>query len=191
MQLEACIFNANSHQGLSLISFLQLARHWLLFFENHSRGGSRFLIGRAECAGALGGDMRGVWDLQSWDLQFRTCAFDSTRHPLSTTRAADSIAPCIPPGLGIVTGKRETVKIYENLWKTMKIWENPWTYKKIYANLWKIIKFWNFGFWTLGLAFKIFFGLWRFFWDLWCLTSPVVCKNYISEQYFMPNSFCC
>ena len=55
----------------------------------------------------------------------------------------------------------------------------------------KIMKFWNFGFWTLGLAFKIFFGLWRFFWDLWCLRSPVVCKNHISEQYFMRNSFWC
>ena len=55
----------------------------------------------------------------------------------------------------------------------------------------KFMIFWNFGFWTLGLAFKFFFGLWRFFWDLWCLTSPVVCKNYMSEQYFMPNSFCC
>ena len=53
------------------------------------------------------------------------------------------------------------------------------------------MKFWNFGFWTLGLAFKNFFGLWRFFWDLWCLRSPVVCKNHISEQYFMPNSFWC
>ena len=53
----------------------------------------------------------------------------------------------------------------------------------------KILKFWvlDFGF---GLQI-FFFGLWRFFWDLWYLTSPVVCKNYISEQYFMPNSFCC
>jgi hypothetical protein len=27
----------------------------------------------------------------------------------------------------------------------------------------KIMKFWNFGFWTLGLAFKIFFALFSFF----------------------------
>ena len=45
----------------------------------------------------------------------------------------------------------------------------------------KIIKFWNFVFWTLGLAFKTFFGLFLFFWGLWCLRSPVACKNHICE----------
>ena len=55
-------------------------------------------------------------------------------------------------------------------------------------------KLWNFEILGFGLwvwPSKFFFGLWRFFWDLWCLRSPVVCKNHISEQYFMPNSFWC
>ena len=33
--LEACIFDANSQQGPWDIIFLQLARRWLVFFENH------------------------------------------------------------------------------------------------------------------------------------------------------------
>ena len=55
-------------------------------------------------------------------------------------------------------------------------------------------KLWNFDILGFGLwvwPSNFFFGLWRFFWDLWCLTSPVVCKNHMSELYFMPNSFCC
>ena len=36
-----------------------------------------------------------------------------------------------------------------------------------------------------------FLALWSFFWDLWCLRSPVVCQNHMSEQYFIPNSFHC
>ena len=57
----------------------------------------------------------------------------------------------------------------------------------------EIMKFWNFEILGFGLWVwpSNFFCLWRFFWDLWCLRSPVVCKNYISEQYFMPNSFWC
>ena len=48
------IFDAYSHQGLSRISFLQLARHWLVFFENHKiQVDGRF--------GAAGRNARGRW----------------------------------------------------------------------------------------------------------------------------------
>ena len=33
--LEGCIFYADSHHDPSVADFYQLARHWLLFFENH------------------------------------------------------------------------------------------------------------------------------------------------------------
>ena len=41
------------------------------------------------------------------------------------------------------------------------------------------IFFFNFGVWTLRLAFKNIFDLFLFFWGLWCLRSPVVYKNHI------------
>ena len=56
---------------------------------------------------------------------------------------------------------------------------------------WEILKFKNFGFGTSGLVLKNFLGLFKFFLDPWSLRSPVVCKNPMSEQYFMPNSFHC
>jgi len=55
--LEKQFFDANSYQVPGGTIILPLARHWLLFFENHKiQVGGR----RAECAGALGGDLRGV-----------------------------------------------------------------------------------------------------------------------------------
>ena len=51
---------------------------------------------------------------------------------------------------------------------------------------------WNFDFqWYLAfdLAFMTFTGLFQFFWDPWCLRSPVICSSHISEHYFMENSF--
>ena len=47
-----------------------------------------------------------------------------------------------------------------------------------------MIKFWNFGFWTLGLVFKNFFGL--FFWGLWCQWYA---RKYISELYFTTKNY--
>ena len=59
MHLEACIFDAKSHQILVSIVFLQLARHWLLFFENHKID-PWMVLGRpgGMRGGALGGDLR-------------------------------------------------------------------------------------------------------------------------------------
>ena len=54
-------------------------------------------------------------------------------------------------------------------------------------------KVWNFDFqWYLAfdLAFMTFTGLFQFFWDPWCLRSPVICSSHISEHYFIKNSFC-
>ena len=70
----------------------------IVFWKSQNPGWRWFGVGRAECAGALGGDMRRVWDLQTWDWQIRTCALDLTRQLCSTRQAADSIAPRIPPG---------------------------------------------------------------------------------------------
>ena len=47
----------------------------------------------------------------------------------------------------------------------------------------------GFGLWVWPSKFFLAFE--GFFWDIWCLTSPVVCKNHMSDQYFMPNRFCC
>ena len=54
MHLEACIFDAKSHQIPPGTVFLQLARHWLVFFENHkNQGDDRF--------GAAGRNAQGRW----------------------------------------------------------------------------------------------------------------------------------
>ena len=53
-----------------------------VFWKSQNPGWWSVWVGRAECAGALGGDLRGVRDLQIWDLQFRTCGFDLTRQLL-------------------------------------------------------------------------------------------------------------
>ena len=49
----------------------------------------------------------------------------------------------------------------------------------------KILKFRVLDF---GFGLQIFFGLFLFFWGLWCLRSPVVCKNHIHMWVvFHPN----
>ena len=80
MHLEACIFDANSYQGAGCISFLLLARHWLLFFENYKISPWRIFGWPGGMRGGAGGDLRGVRDLQN--LQFRASALDSTRQRL-------------------------------------------------------------------------------------------------------------
>ena len=60
MHLEACIFDAKSHQILGSMSFLLLARHWLLFLKITKSALGAFLGGRAECAGVLGEILRGL-----------------------------------------------------------------------------------------------------------------------------------
>ena len=72
--LTNCIFDAYSYQDPSSIVLFPLARQPLVFVENHK-------ISRAVVLGRPGG-MRGVRDLQIWDLQFRTLVFDSTRQLL-------------------------------------------------------------------------------------------------------------
>ena len=61
-----------------------------------------FLVGRAECAGALGETFEGVRDLQRWDckwsLRLCLCGLGSARQRLPTARAADRSATRIPPG---------------------------------------------------------------------------------------------
>ena len=44
----------------------------------------------------LGADLREVWDLQIWDLWYWFRGLDLTCQRLSTTRAADSNATCLP-----------------------------------------------------------------------------------------------
>ena len=53
-------------------------------------------------------------------------------------------------------------------------------------------KIWNFDFWlclAFVLAFMTFIGLLQLFRDPWCLRSPVICSNYISEHYFIQKQF--
>ena len=64
MHLEACIFDANSYQGAVSIVFLLLARHWLLFFENHKVDRMHRLRRPGGMRGGAGGDFEGVGDLQ-------------------------------------------------------------------------------------------------------------------------------
>ena len=54
MHLEACIFDASSHHDPSRTVFLQLARHWLVFFENHK-------IQVYGQLGSAGRNARGCW----------------------------------------------------------------------------------------------------------------------------------
>ena len=51
----------------------------IVFWKSQNRPAG----GPAECAGALGGDLRGVWDI------CKTCGLDSTRRLCSTRQAAD------------------------------------------------------------------------------------------------------
>ena len=85
MHLEACIFDANSHHDPSRTIFLQLARHWLLFFENHKITPWRFFGWPGGMRGGAGGDFKGVRDLQA------------TRQRLPTARAADRSAHSARP----------------------------------------------------------------------------------------------
>ena len=64
MHLEACIFDANSQPGPGDIVFLLLARHWLLFFENHKISRAVDLGRPGGMRGGAGGDFEGVRDLQ-------------------------------------------------------------------------------------------------------------------------------
>ena len=81
--LTNCIFNSNSDQDPSNILFCSPRSATASgFWKSQKPGGRMFGGGRAECAGALGGDLRGVRDLQIWDLQLRTCGLDLTRQLL-------------------------------------------------------------------------------------------------------------
>ena len=64
MHLEACTFDAKSHQVPPSTIFLQLARHWLLFFENDKIDRMRVLRRPRGMHGGAGGDFEGVRDLQ-------------------------------------------------------------------------------------------------------------------------------
>ena len=68
MHLEACIFDANSYQGAVRIVFLLLARHWLVFFENHKISPTVVLRRPGGMRGGAGGRLDG--GLRSADLRF-------------------------------------------------------------------------------------------------------------------------
>ena len=53
---------------------------------------------------------------------------------------------------------------------------------------WKNYENSNFPYLAFAVTFKIFFGLLKFFWHIWCLRSPMICKNPISKHSFIPNS---
>ena len=53
----------------------------------------------------------------------------------------------------------------------------------------KIMKIQNFLYLAFPVTFKFFLGLFQFFWDIWHLRSPVVCKNPISKHNFIPNHY--
>ena len=81
------------------------------------------------------------------------------------------------------------------LWSLWPLNLNRWLFQLKLLHMihisWKnyeILKFWVLDF---GFGLQNFFGLSKFFWDLWCLRSPVPCKNHMFEEYFMPNSFWC
>ena len=67
-QLEACIFDASSHHDPSRTIILQLARHWLLFFENHKIDPLRLMGRPGGMRGGAGGRLEG--GLRSADLRF-------------------------------------------------------------------------------------------------------------------------
>ena len=61
MHLEACIFDAKSQQVPSDIVFLLLARHWLVFFENHKiQVHARFEAAGRNARGRWGRLLRGL-----------------------------------------------------------------------------------------------------------------------------------
>ena len=64
MHVAACIFDANSYQGLSLTVFCQLAWQLLVFFENHKISPVLVLGGPGGMRRGAGGDFEGFTDLQ-------------------------------------------------------------------------------------------------------------------------------
>ena len=69
--------------------------------------------------------------------------------------------------------------------KTLAEFSKPfiWSYygKKMYKKSF-------FCYLVFEVAFKIFFGLSHFFWDISCLRSPLGCSNPISKFNIIPNS---
>ena len=82
MHVAACIFDANPYQGPPGTVFCQLARQLLVFFENHKISPLRHLGWPGGMRRGAGGDFEGVLRSARCDLQFRTCALDSTRQLL-------------------------------------------------------------------------------------------------------------
>ena len=64
MHVAARIFDANPYQGPWGISFCQLARQLLVFFENHKISRAVVLGGPGGMRRGAGGDFEGVRDLQ-------------------------------------------------------------------------------------------------------------------------------
>ena len=99
MHVAACIFDAKTYQGPSVTIICQLARQLLVFFENHKISRAVVLGGPGGMRRGAGGDYEGVLRSARCDLQFRTCAFDSTRQLLPNgkgggfNRSAHSAGP--------------------------------------------------------------------------------------------------
>ena len=107
VHFAACIFDAKTYQGQALTVMLHLARQLLLFFENHKISPARILGWPGGMREAAGGDMRG-----SEICKFEICIMDfcfrfDTPCLGFRPRAADSIAPCIPPGREDGKGNRD------------------------------------------------------------------------------------
>ena len=64
MHVEACNFDAKTYQEQARTIYLHFARRSPSKMKSPKSTGWWFWVGRAECAGPLGGDLRGVRDLQ-------------------------------------------------------------------------------------------------------------------------------
>ena len=64
MHVEACTFDANSYHDQAKTVFLRFARRGPSEMKSPKSILGWFWVSRAECAGALRGDLRGVRDLQ-------------------------------------------------------------------------------------------------------------------------------
>ena len=107
MRFATYIFDANSHQGPSLTVFLHFARPVPSEMKITKIDPLRVLGRPGGMRGGAGGDMRGSeickFEFEDMDFWF---GFDTPCLGFRP-RAADSIAPRIPPGREEGNGKRE------------------------------------------------------------------------------------
>ena len=107
MRFATYIFDAKSHQGPSSIVFLHFARPVPSEMKITKISPPHVLGRPGGMRGGAGGDMRGseICKFEFEDMDFG-CGSDTPCLGFRP-RAADSIAPCIPPGREEGTGNRE------------------------------------------------------------------------------------